>query len=378
MTAIAIDLGSTKVKLAIAHSAQTPTCRVQSGTDCCIVIPSCMYVSPDGEILSGDAAAEAIARDPQGAVRDVTSRFHRPESFPSNGHQVDRRLLLVRLLGDLRNRCELTTGLTGPWECCLTVPATFDAHRKECLAELAGQAGLVVIGWSENPLSVVRQWLREGGAITGPIVVACDVGGMTTELSLVRCREGQVSLDAELPPTHLQMGGCEIDGVLWELVAKASATTITTAIVPELRRQLDRTKEDLTAGRITAAALSAGEFAVAVTVEMVRKSSVQLAARLRQALDRFLLTLSSTATDPVPLVLAGGGSVLPGMVEAARLAWSRGPVHLLKAASVAAAVGAMPLMASTPTPATDAVEAAAPVKAGSPKTKNSDPFDNFD
>jgi molecular chaperone DnaK (HSP70) len=341
MTAIAIDLGATRVKLALPQSAATPNRAVQVGVEGCIAIPSCMYVSPAGDVFSGDAAAEAIAGDPAGAVRDVTTGFHRRESIPRNGHQKTRRSLLVHLLSDLRKRCELATSPAGPRECSLTVPAGFDAHRKDCLTDAALEAGFVVTSWSEHPLSVARLWLREGGMVAGAALAVCDIGGVTTELSLLRYHEGRVSLDSNAPPTQLRMGGCDIDDALWELAAKATTTPVAANIAPELRRQLDRAKEKLAAGDLPVAALSAGDFAVAVTAEMVRKSCVPLAARLRDELDRYSRGLGETAAGSIPLVLGGGGSALPGMVESATLAWSRGPVHPLKAGCFAAVLGSL-------------------------------------
>jgi hypothetical protein len=328
-------------------------------------------------MLSGDAAAVAIAGDPAGAVRDVATGFHRPESVPRNGHQKSRRSLLVQLLSDLRKRCELTTGSTGPWECNLTVPAGFDAHRKDCLKEAAVEAGFVVAGWGENPLSVARLWLRGGGVVPGAALAVCDIGGTTTELSLLRFHEGRVSFDCNFPPTQLRMGGCDIDEALWELVSRGTTTTVAATLAPELRRQLDGAKERMVAGRLPAEALSAGECAVAVTQEMVRKSSVPLAARLRDELDRFSRSLGETATGPIPLVLAGGGSLLPGLADAAGLAWSRGTVHPLQAAALAAVLGALPPDAAEKVSTATPSRPQARLGPSRPQKQSSDPFDSF-
>jgi molecular chaperone DnaK (HSP70) len=376
MTAIAIDLGSTKVKLAPARPAPKSTGGADGRAEGCIAIPSCMYVSPAGEILSGDAAEKAIARNPAGAVRDVTTRFHRMESFPSNGHQVDRRSLLVQLLGDLRAKCELATGLTGPWECCMTVPAAFDTHRRECLAAAAERVGIAVTGWLENPIAVSHQWLRDAGTIAGTVAAICDIGGVTTELSLVQYRDGRVSLESRSPPTQLRMGGNEVDEPLWEMVAGASAAA---AEAPELRRQLGQAKEVLAEGKLSVTGIAAGDIALAVTAEMVRRCCRPLAKRLRDELERFHRALGDGVSGPTPLVLAGGGSLLPGLFEEASLAWSRGPVQRLPHAGFATVLGAMHLKSVSTRPGGPAARPATPPAASRPtEGRGSDPFDNFD
>jgi actin-like ATPase involved in cell morphogenesis len=260
----------------------------------------------------------------------------------------------------------------------MTVSAAFDTHLRECLASAADRAGLTLAGYLEHPIAVSHQWLRASGSVAEPSLAAiCDIGGMTTELSLVQFRDGRVSLDSRSPLMPLRIGGCEVDEPLWEMLTGASAATITADEAPELRRQLGQAKEMLADGKRAATAITAGEIALAVSAEMVKRCCRPFAYRLHDELERFHRTLGDGVCGPVPLVLAGGGSLLPGVVDAANLAWPRGPVQLVPHAELATVLGALHVNSVSSRPRGPA-RASAPPRAARPKARGSDPFDDFD
>jgi hypothetical protein len=101
----------------------------------------------------------------------------------------------------------------------LTVPASFDAVARELTVEAARAAGLEQLVLLEEPQAAFYAWLvqhetawRE--AITRhPLVLVIDVGGGTTDLSLMAARHGRGELAIERLAVgdHLLLGGDNMD-----------------------------------------------------------------------------------------------------------------------------------------------------------------------
>ncbi len=110
----------------------------------------------------------------------------------------------------------------------LTVPASFDASARELTREAALAAGLpdsfVLL---EEPQSAVYAWLATWGdrwrkeLKVGETLLVCDVGGGTTDLTLVGIEEedGELTLQRIAVGSHLLVGGDNMDLLLAHHVA---------------------------------------------------------------------------------------------------------------------------------------------------------------
>jgi hypothetical protein len=110
----------------------------------------------------------------------------------------------------------------------LTVPASFDASARELTREAASAAGLpddlVLL---EEPQSAVYAWLTALGdrwrkvLKVGDTLLVCDVGGGTTDLTLVGVSEeaGELTLKRLAVGNHLLLGGDNMDLALAHYVA---------------------------------------------------------------------------------------------------------------------------------------------------------------
>lgn len=110
----------------------------------------------------------------------------------------------------------------------LTVPASFDASARELTREAAVQAGLpeefILL---EEPQAAVYAWLGVTGdrwrriLQVGDLLLVCDVGGGTTDFSLVAVAEenGELVLNRVAVGNHLLVGGDNMDLALAHHVA---------------------------------------------------------------------------------------------------------------------------------------------------------------
>jgi hypothetical protein len=101
----------------------------------------------------------------------------------------------------------------------LTVPASFDAVARELTVEAARAAGLENITLLEEPQGAFYAWIeashekwRERVSV-GDIVLICDVGGGTSDFSLIAVGEdaGQLALTRVAVGDHILLGGDNMD-----------------------------------------------------------------------------------------------------------------------------------------------------------------------
>uniref|UniRef100_A0A7C4QN67 Hsp70 family protein n=1 Tax=Schlesneria paludicola TaxID=360056 RepID=A0A7C4QN67_9PLAN len=110
----------------------------------------------------------------------------------------------------------------------LTVPASFDASARELTREAALAAGLPdSLVLLEEPQAAVYAWLTALGdrwrklLKVGEILLVCDIGGGTTDLSLIGVGEqdGELTLNRLAVGNHLLVGGDNMDLLLAHHVA---------------------------------------------------------------------------------------------------------------------------------------------------------------
>ncbi|MEO5359350.1 MAG: Hsp70 family protein [Nitrospirota bacterium] len=110
----------------------------------------------------------------------------------------------------------------------LTVPASFDAAARELTVKAAAAAGLADVNLIEEPLSAFYAWVNGNAdgwrkdVAVGDIVVVCDIGGGTTDFSLIEvCEEdGELVLKRIAVGDHILLGGDNMDLTLAYAVKK--------------------------------------------------------------------------------------------------------------------------------------------------------------
>lgn len=110
----------------------------------------------------------------------------------------------------------------------LTVPASFDAVARELTVEAARAAGLEHVTLLEEPQAAFYAWIhtsheewREHVEV-GDVALVCDVGGGTTDFTLIAVGEeaGQLALTRVAVGDHILLGGDNMDLALAHAAAK--------------------------------------------------------------------------------------------------------------------------------------------------------------
>ncbi len=101
----------------------------------------------------------------------------------------------------------------------LTVPASFDEEARELTRRAAEQAGLERVTLLEEPQAAFYAWLESQGDAwrkhikVGDLVLVCDIGGGTTDFSLITVTEenGDLALKRVAVGDHILLGGDNMD-----------------------------------------------------------------------------------------------------------------------------------------------------------------------
>ena len=191
-------------------------------------------------------------------------------------------------------------------EIVLTVPASFDEEARELTVEAARSAGLDKLTLLEEPLAAFYAWIaanrhaQAGGPSSRPylardgngedlrdgeLILICDIGGGTTDFSLVRARlvNGELQFERTAIGEHLLLGGDNLDFALARRVEeKLKDIKLTLRQRYALRRACCAAKErllsDSSLERVPVTVLGSGRAVVgqALSVDLTREEVLQI------------------------------------------------------------------------------------------------------
>ena len=137
-----------------------------------------------------------------------------------------RYLQHIRMAWDVKHAMEAKEHRLGDQDVLLTVPASFDEEARELTRRAAEQAGLQRVTLLEEPQAAFYAWLESQGDSwrrrikLGDLVLVCDVGGGTTDFSLIAVSEekGDLELKRVAVGEHILLGGDNMDLALARLL----------------------------------------------------------------------------------------------------------------------------------------------------------------
>jgi molecular chaperone DnaK (HSP70) len=292
--AAGIDLGTTNSALASATStgdraAVRATIHeidqlINPGEVRCLpMLPSAIYLAAEGEISSestklpwdsdpgtivGDAARKLGPKVPSRFVTSAKSwlchdRVDRTSDILPWGAPADARKIspveASRLVLEHLKSCWNHSNPKIPLDSLplvLTVPASFDESARRLTVEAARKAGLgEKLTLLEEPQAAFYAWIADHPGVwqaqlrAGETILVCDVGGGTTDFSLIAATEDESGPGFERVAVgdHLMLGGDNMDLALAHLAEAAMGQRLSVDQWTSLRAQSRSAKERLLA-----------------------------------------------------------------------------------------------------------------------------------
>jgi molecular chaperone DnaK (HSP70) len=315
---VGIDLGTTNSALAWidereaedrdfppVHVFETPQLVAAGRVEARRTLPSFLFLE-EGQPV-GVYAREQGALVPTRLVHSAKSWLSNPDVdrtakiLPWDSQETGRVLSPVevsaRILAKFREEWDRAQSAPlAAQDIVLTVPASFDEEARELTVMAARDAGIERLTLLEEPAAAFYSWVANNLAqsrkklFDGQTVLVCDVGGGTSDFSLIRVsRDGDlINFTRTAVGKHLLLGGDNLDLTLAWLVETKLGAKLSIRQRSGLRRQCSAAKEkllndpDLQSVEITV--LGSGSSLIGKTL----RSEIRCEEALELALDGFL------------------------------------------------------------------------------------------
>ena len=343
---ITVDHGNSRTKVATYDEAAGKPILVELGREIRAVIPSIIYVPNEGSVLIGDDAQYEAARDPGGIVRHLKRDLLKPGTVRQD-RDIERPELAAILFRYLRENCQrlLCDGKTIT-KGCFTVPLSFTLEQRDAIKSAAHNSGFNNVILIDEPVAAARFYQRQI-ALNSPAMVVCDVGAVATDLTLLDCSSDQPRLFPGLSRGGLREGAEEIDGAIWDALKRDLPDDFSTAYAPTLRLQLRQIKESFARLKRAEEKLDLGQTTLTVPHSLVESCLRRFLEKLQDEMGGFTKAMKKVGVKEAALVLAGGGSNLPGLVAALEKSGWSGSVHLHRDSEFATVLGAVEVPRTT-------------------------------
>lgn len=190
---------------------------------------------PEPKLVIGELARKRGAESPNRLVASAKSwlsyaavdrsapilPWQAPEEVPklSPIEASSQFLQYLRTVWDRNEAGEQGQFALAEQDVLLTVPASFDEEARELTRRAAEQAGYGHFTLLEEPQAAFYAWLESQGDAwrqrikVGDLVLVCDIGGGTTDFSLILVSEenGELTLKRVAVGDHILLGGDNMD-----------------------------------------------------------------------------------------------------------------------------------------------------------------------
>jgi actin-like ATPase involved in cell morphogenesis len=318
---LGIDLGTTYTAAAVCRSSDRRWVDpevVTLGTRNAMV-PSVLYLPPDGTVVIGEAAERRALTDPDRVVREFKRRIGDPTPVVVGGRPWAPEELSARLVRWVVDQVAEREG--GPATAiAVTHPASWGTHKKELLARALGGQGLTVTFLAE-PQAAALDYAAAERVPPGSTIAVYDLGGGTFDAAVVR--KGDTGFGLLGRPEGLErLGGVDFDEVVFEHVREGLPAAFTDlddtdpgvlAAVARVRRECTEAKEALSSdtevsipvmlpGSRGSVRLHRSEFEA-----LIRPQVEETVAALRTA----VTSAGCTPEQLTAVLLVGGSSRIP-------------------------------------------------------------------
>lgn len=213
-TIIGIDLGTTNSAVAHIHQGQPHIIPIDGES----TMPSCVGLSPEGELLVGREARNQYTVYPERTVLSVKREMGSTSSLTLGDQSFRPEEISALILKKIKATAE--AHLQHPVvKAVVTVPAYFEEAQRKATRHAGEIAGLEIVNILNEPTAAA---LAYGGLSDNEgYSLVYDLGGGTFDASLVLNEQGVIEVKSSHGDT--QLGGDDFDHILMRRAAEAFA-----------------------------------------------------------------------------------------------------------------------------------------------------------
>lgn len=205
---IGIDLGTTNSEVAVWKDGKVKILE----RDGSAIMPSCVGMNADGELVIGRKALNQYALRPEDTVRSIKRKMGSKETVTLGDQEYRAPEISAMILRELKSWAEEELG-EAVTQAVITVPAYFNDAQRQATREAGALADLEVLRILNEPTAAGLAFEAEGVEGTKQVMVF-DLGGGTFDVSILKMSGDVVEVLASHGDNHL--GGDDIDELLYE------------------------------------------------------------------------------------------------------------------------------------------------------------------
>jgi len=322
--AVGIDLGTTNSVVATLQSGEPDVLLNAEGSR---VTPSIVAFSKTGERLVGDPAKRQAVLNSERTIRSIKRKMGTRDKIAIDGKPYSPEEISAAILSKLKTDAETRLGekIT---DAVITVPAYFDDAQRTATKNAGEIAGFNVLRIINEPTAAAIAYGLDRGDREETIVVY-DLGGGTFDVSALEVSKGLLEVKATAGDTRL--GGDDFDERLMNYIAD----TFQKQEGIDLRKDpqaLQRLKEAAEKAKIELSSATQTTINLPfITMDMAQNTpkhlnfeltrakfqelTHDLLERTRQPFERALQDAGLKPGDIDEVVLVGGSTRMPAVVE---------------------------------------------------------------
>jgi molecular chaperone DnaK len=200
---VGIDLGTTNSSVAVVMDGKPQIIPDEYSQK---LVPSVVGISPEGELLAGQAAKNQYILYPEQTVKSIKRKMGTDYEVELAGKRYKPQEISAFILRKLKKMAEDFLG-EAVEKAVITVPAYFSDAQRQATKDAGEIAGLEVVRIINEPTAAALAYGADRGE--DGLFLVYDLGGGTFDVSIVEIQHGVIEVRATHGNNHL--GGDDFD-----------------------------------------------------------------------------------------------------------------------------------------------------------------------
>jgi len=344
--AVGIDLGTTNSVVSVVQGGEPEVLLNAEGSR---LTPSIVAFSKTGERLVGELAKRQAVLNSERTIRSIKRQMGTGQKTNVDGKQYSPEEISAMVLGKLKADAEMRLGQKIS-DAVITVPAYFDDSQRTATKNAGEIAGFNVLRIINEPTAAAIAYGLDRGHKEETIIVY-DLGGGTFDVSVLEVSEGLLEVKSTAGDTRL--GGDDFDERLLNYIAdtfhKEQGIDLRKdpQALQRLKEAAEKAKIELSSATqtninlpfITADQNGPKHLNLDLTRAKFQELTHDLLERTRKPFERALSDAGLKPTDVDEVVLVGGSTRMPAVVDLVKQITGKSP-HMGVNPDEAVAIGA--------------------------------------
>ncbi len=323
---IGIDLGTTNSCVAVLEGGEPVVIANAEGNR---TTPSVVGFTKDGERLVGQVAKRQAVVNGDRTVMSIKRNMGQDYKVDIDGKKYTPQEISAMILTKLKNDAEAYLG-SKVTQAVITVPAYFNDSQRQATKDAGKIAGLEVLRIINEPTAAALAYGLDKGENKNQKVLIYDLGGGTFDVSILEIGDGVFEVLSTNGDTRL--GGDDFDNVVIDYLVeqfkisngidlrndKQAMQRLKDAAEKAKIELSSTTKTNVNLPFITADATGPKHLDVDLTRAKFDSLTESLVKRTLQPMKQALSDAGLTVNDLKRVILVGGSTRIPAVVEAVK------------------------------------------------------------